>query len=63
MSCYNNGSLLTHQELNLKFEYGWQDWLLGIGDHRCLMTLYQIQVIGTQGFTCQDEDTGVMLIT
>jgi len=24
--------------------------------------MYQIQVIGTQGFTCQDVDTGVMLI-
>ena len=35
---------------------------LGIGDHICLMTLYQTQVIGTQAFTRQDVDTGVMLI-
>ena len=26
-----NCSLLTQQVQNLKFEYGWQDWLLGIG--------------------------------
>jgi len=30
---------------------------VSLGDHRCLMTSYQIKVIGTLGFTCQDMDT------
>ena len=35
---------------------------VSLGGHRRLMTSYQIKFIGTLGFTCQDVDTGIMLI-
>ena len=32
---------------------------VGLGDHGFFMTFYQIQGIGTQGFTCRNVDTSV----
>ena len=53
-----NKVLKTEQSIEVRTLISW----VSLGGHRCLMTSYQIKFIGTLGFTCQDVDTGMMLI-